>query len=90
MNYKDGAPSDSELLQLSSLIAAKWSPIGILLGLSRNQVSSIETNANDKPFQMLSDWKDSTSSQSHYKDLYNALCNDKVLLNNVAKTFCLK
>ena len=90
MNYKDGAPSDSELLQLSSYIAAKWSPIGILLGLSRNQVGSIETNAKDKPFQMLSDWKDSTSSQSHYKDLYNALCNDKVLLNNVAKTFCLK
>ena len=90
MNYKDGVPSDVELLELSSQIAAKWSPIGILLGLSRYQVGSIKTNAEDKPYQMLLDWKDSTSSQSHYKDLYNALCNDKVLLNNVAKTFCLK
>ena len=90
VKYKVGAPSDAELLQLSSCIAAKWNAIGILLGLSNNQVGSIETNAKDKPFQMLLDWKNSTSSRSHYKDLYNALCNEKVQLNNKAKEFCLE
>ena len=90
VNYKDGAPSDAELLRLSSQIAAKWNAIGILLGFSKHQLDSIGTNAMDKAHQMLSEWKNFTSSQSHYKDLYIALCDETVRLNNIAKEFCLE
>ena len=89
VNYKVGAPSDAELLQLSSRISAKWNAIGILLGFSSHQVDSIGTNAKDKAYQMLLDWKNSTSSLSPHEDLYNALCHEKVRLNNIAKEFCL-
>ena len=90
VKYKHGPPSDAELLQLSSYIAAKWNAIGILLRFSSYQLGSIGTNAENKAYQMLLDWKNSTSTLSHYEDLYNALCDEKVLLNNIAKKFCLE
>lgn len=90
MKYKDDAPDDKELLRLSYNIARKWNQVGILLGLPRNTINYIEKNSKDKAYDMLLDWRNTTTSLSHHKDLYNALCDEIVGLNNVAKTFCLE
>ena len=39
---------------------------------------------------MLLRWRDTTSSTALYRDLYRALCHNRVGLNNVAKEFCGK
>ena len=39
---------------------------------------------------MLLRWRNTTSSNALYHDLYYALCEDKVGLNNLAKEFCCK
>lgn len=89
LQYKGGVPGDCELLHLSIDIAPKWERVGILLGLSDLQIGDIKTNENDKAYRMLMDWRRTTKSHCHYKDLYNALCDDMVRLNDVAKKFCL-
>lgn len=39
---------------------------------------------------MLLRWKRTTDSDAPYCDLYDALCNGRVGLNNLAKDFCYK
>ena len=39
---------------------------------------------------MLRRWRDTTSSIALYRDLYRALCHNRVGLDNVAKEFCGK
>ena len=39
---------------------------------------------------MLLHWRNTTASATLYRDLYYALCHDRVGLNNVAKEFCGK
>ena len=39
---------------------------------------------------MLRRWRDTTSSTALYRDLYRALCHNRVGLDNVAKEFCGK
>ena len=89
MKYKVGVPGDRELLDLSIAIAPKWERVGILLGLSKDAINDIKINEKDKAYQMLLDWKNTTTSSSHYEDLYRALCDNKVRRSNAAKKFCL-
>lgn len=90
VQYKDGVPDDLELFELSIAIAPKWERVGILLGLSFYEIGDIKINEKDKAYRMLLDWKNNTTSLSHYQDLYIALCDNEVQLNSIAKTFCLK
>lgn len=90
MKYKDDAPDDRELLRLSYNIARKWNQVGILLGLPSNTIDHIEKNSMNKAHDMLREWRNTTTSLSHHKDLYNALCDEMVGLNNFAKKFCLE
>ena len=90
MKYKVGVPGDRELLDLSIAIAPKWERVGILLGLSDHEIGDIKINEKDKAYRMLLDWRNTTASLSHYQDLYRALCDNKVRLNSIAKTFCLE
>lgn len=89
VKYKDGKPSDTQLLELSSCIAAKWERIGILLGLSVDQIEDIKVNRDEKPNSMLVEWRNVTDSLIPYKALYDALCHKTVRLDGVAKEFCL-
>ena len=90
MQYKVGVPGDRELLDLSIAIAPKWERVGILLGLSDHEIGDIKINEKDKAYRMLLAWRNTTASLSHYQDLYRALCDNKVRLNSIAKTFCLE
>ena len=37
---------------------------------------------------MLLRWRDTTTSRTPYKELYRAMCHDRVGLPNVAREFC--
>jgi len=86
--FKGGKPSDLELDDLALQIGAKWKKIGIRLGISNDVLEEIVANTEDKPFQMLLHWRNTTTSATPYHDIYNALCHSRVGLNNVAKEFC--
>ena len=88
VSFKEGEPSDLELNKLAGKIAAKWQTLGIHLGINQDKLDEIDANEKDKPYQMLLHWKRTANSATPYKDLYHALCNDRVGLNNVAKEFC--
>ena len=90
VGFKEGKPSDGDLDELAGKIAAKWQKLGRRLDISQNVLDDIEANEKEKPYRMLLRWRDTTTSTSFYCDLYNALCHDRVGLNNVAKEFCGK
>jgi len=66
--------------------------MGIRLGISNDVLEGIDANteAEEKPFQMLLHWRNTTTSSTPYCDIYNALCHSRVGLHNVAKEFCCK
>ena len=88
--FKEGKPGDLELDELAGKIGQKWKKLGIRLGISNDVLDEIAANANDKPLQMLLRWRDTTSSATPYRELYDALCHSRVGLNNLAKEFCCK
>ena len=88
--FKEGKPSDLELDDLALQIGAKWKRIGIRLGISNDVLEGIVANKEEKPFQMLLYWRNTTTSATPYHDIYNALCHSGVGLNNLAKEFCCK
>ena len=83
--FKEGKPSDLELKDLAGEICAEWQKLGLLLGISQNVLDGIKTNGEDRPYEMLLRWKNTTASATRYRDLYYALCDHRVGLNNVAK-----
>ena len=89
-SFKDGKPNDLALNELAGKIAPEWETLGLRLGIGQSTLDVIDANENDKPYRMLLRWKNTTASTTHYQDLYNALCDDRVGLNNVAKEFCCK
>ena len=88
--FKEGKPDDLELNELAGKIGTKWNNLGLQLGICQDVLSGIETNGKDRPYEMLLRWRDSTSSNALYRDLYHALCSNRVGLDNVAKEFCCK
>ena len=64
--------------------------MGLRLGIGQDVLDEIETNEKDKAYRMLLHWRNITSSNALYRDLYHALCHVRVGLNNVAKEFCCK
>jgi len=66
--------------------------MGILLGISNDVLEGIDANteAEERPFQMLLHWRNKTTSATPYCDIYKALCHSMVGLDNVAKAFCCK
>lgn len=89
VKYKDGKPSDAQLLELSIRVASKWERIGLLLGLSQDQIDDIKVNKDDKAYSMLLEWRNITTSPIPYKVLYDVLCHKTVRLDVVAREFCL-
>ena len=88
--FKDGTPNDCELDELAAKIAKMWDKLGLYLGISQEALDAIAVNAEDKPYRMLLRWRDQSTSTTLYKDLYDALCHNRVGLHNVAKLFCCK
>ena len=88
--FKEGKPSDLELNDLAGKICTKWQKLGLRLGISQNVLDEIKINGEDRPYQMLLRWRNTTASATLYRDLYYALCDHRVGLNNVAKEFCGK
>jgi len=88
--FKEGKPSDLELDDLALQIGEKWKRLGIRLGISNDVLEGIATNAEDKPFKMLLRWRNTSTSATPYHDLHNALCHERVGLDDVAKKFCCK
>ena len=88
--FKDGKPNDLELNDLAVEIGTKWNTLGLNLGISQKALDDIAVNTEDRPYRMLLRWRDQSTSTTLYKDLYDALCDNGVGLNNVAKRFCCK
>ena len=88
--FKQGRPGDADLDELAEKIAAKWQKLGLRLGISQDVLDDIEANQKEKPYRMLLHWRNTTTSTELYRDLSNALCHQRVGLNNVAKEFCGK
>ena len=88
--FKEGKPGDCDLDDLAGKIAAKWQELGLRLGISQDQLDEIDANEKRKPYRMLLHWRNTTTSATLYRDLYNALGHHRVGLNNVAKEFCGK
>ena len=65
--------------------------MGLFLGIPQDVLDGIDVNErHDRPYKMLLRWRSTTDSDTPYRDLYNALCEEKVGLDNVAKQFCLE
>ena len=65
--------------------------MGLHLLISQDVLDGIDVNErDDKPYQMLLRWIRATDSSTPYRDLYYALCKEKVGLDNVAREFCFK
>ena len=89
--FKEGKPGDLELNDLSGKVGTKWNYLGLRLGIGQDVLDGIKTNEEeDRPYRMLLHWRNTTSSDALYRDLYHALCSVVVCLNNVAKEFCCK
>ena len=89
--FKEGKPGDLELNDLAGKVGTKWNYLGLRLGIGQDVLDRIETyEKEDKPYRMLLHWRNVTSSNALYRDLYDALCHVRVDLNNVAKEFCCK
>ena len=88
--FKEGKPSEGELDELGGKVAAKWQKLGRHLGICQAVLDEIEANETEKPYRMLLHWRDTTTSNVLYEDLYHALCHHRVGLNNLAKEFCCK
>ena len=90
VTFKDGKPTDLELDDLAGKVAPVWKPLGIHLGISSDVLDVKDVNAKDKPSEMLHWWRDNTSSDQPYCELYNAMCHSRVGRSNLAKEFCCK
>ena len=90
VDFREGKPSDLDLNELAGKIGTKWNNLGLQLGIRQDVLSGIETNGKDRPYEMSLRWRDTTSSNALYHDLYHALCSDRVGLDNVAREFCCK
>ena len=90
VGFKEGQPSDRELNELAGKIGTKWNNLGIQLGICQDVLDDIKTNEEDRPYRMLRRWRDTTTSNDLFHDLYCALCHERVGLNNLAKEFCCK
>ena len=88
--FKEGEPSDLELNELAGKIGTKWNNLGLQLGICQDVLNEIETNGKDRPYEVLLRWRDTTPSTALYRDLYRALCHNRVGLDNMAKEFCGK
>ena len=88
--FKDGKPGDLELNKLGGKIGAEWNTLGLHLGIGQDVLDRIDTNEKEKAYRMLLHWRKTTSSNTLYRDLYCALCQDEVGRNNLAKEFCCK
>ena len=88
---KEGWPSELELNDLAGRVCSQWKPLGLRLGISQDVLDGIDVNEpNDKPYRMLLRWKNTTNSGAPYRDLYFALCDERVGLDKVAREFCDK
>ena len=89
--FKEGKPDDLELNELAGKVASKWERLGLHLGLSQDVLDDIAANAKDKPYEMLLHWsRNIPPSCAPYHQLYNALCESRVGLSNLARDFCCK
>ncbi|XP_020611803.1 uncharacterized protein LOC110050238 [Orbicella faveolata] len=89
--FKEGQPGNLELNNLAGRICKQWTTIGLHLGISQDVLDGIDVNErNDRPYQMLLRWIRTTDSDAPYRDLYHALCEEKVGLDKVAREFCCK
>ena len=88
--FKEGKPGDCDLDELAGRICAKWQELGLRLGISQDKLDEIDANEKRKAYRMLLHWRNTTASATLYRDLYYALCHNRVGLNNVAKEFCGK
>lgn len=89
-SFKEGQPTDLELDELAFKTGKKWQRLGLRLGISQSVLDTIDANEKDRPYRMLLHWKNTANSATLYQDLYNALCHERVGLNNVAKDVCFK
>ena len=65
--------------------------MGLHLGIGQDVLDGIDVNErNDRPYKMLLRWRSTSDSDTPYCDLYRALCEEKVGLDNVAKEFCFE
>lgn len=65
-----------------------WQELAAQLNIRRAVVSAIIANERDKPLAMLFRWIRTTKSDKPYRELYYALCHERVGRNNLAKEFC--
>jgi len=88
--FKQGKPGDGDLDELAGKICAKWQELGLRLDISQDKLDEIDADEKRKAYRMLLHWRNTTASATLYRDLYYALCHDRVGLNDVAKEFCGK
>ena len=65
-----------------------WQQLAARLGINDDVRSTINTNASDKPSAMLLRWLHTTKSDKPYRELYDALCHERVGRDDLAKEFC--
>lgn len=67
-----------------------WNHLGLQLGIGQDVLDEIEANEKDRPYEMLIRWRNTSTLNAPYRDLYHALCHVRIRLNNLAAELCCK
>lgn len=90
MKCKAGVPPERELDELAGKIVPVWKKLGIRLGIEFDKLDEIDELEKDKPMAMLLHWRKTKASEATYKELYDALCHERVGRRDLAEWFCLE
>ena len=91
MTFKQGTPSDGELLGLAQETAPIWTKLGLVLGLNNSQVDEINADHStglDKSYAMLRKWKESLGSEANYERLAEGLDHKAVKRRDLIEVYC--
>ena len=91
MIFKDGTPSDGELLGLAQETISIWIKLGLALGLNNSQLDEINEDRSqgiDKSRTMLRKWKESFGSEANYERLAEGLDHKAVKRRDLIDLYC--
>ena len=91
MIFKQGTPSDGELLNLAQETILIWIKLGLALGLNNSQLDEINVDQSkglDKSYAMLRKWKESLGSEANYKRLAEGLDHKAIKRRDLIEVYC--
>lgn len=92
MSFKQGTPTDNDLLCLAQDSVSIWMKLGLALGLSQSQLDEIDADQSkviDKSYKMLRKWKESLGVTATFERLAEGLDHKVIKRHDLIDEYCL-